>query len=375
MCRNLIAVTIFILIFGCSSAHMKDYSNAPLIKNTNHLEAVANLHLPPGNIAVSHDHRLFFSFHPDGYSDVKVAELVDGKAVPFPDQDFQKKRSGLPFFDTVLSVRIDLKNRLWTLDHGDYGRRQPRLLAFDIRTGQVVHHHDFSPKIAGFGSFLNDFQILSSGDIIFIADTSAPIPLLGGKPAIVVYDVKKKTARRLFENHPSVRATDILVRVGKEVFNFMGIPLKIAVDSIALDPENQWLYYGALNSDKLYRIKTEYLLDDLYSSTDILPFIEVFSDKSMSNGITIDLDENIYLSDMENSAIHVINWDRKLRTLIRDPKMIRWPDGFSFGPDGWLYFTCSDLTNVLGKKESQIKANAPYHIFRFQPGTEGIPGH
>jgi len=34
--------------------------------------------------------------------------------------------------------------------------------------------------------------------------------------------------------------------------------------------------------------------------------------------------------------------DRTLRTLGKDPKL-RWPDGLSFGPDGWLYVSCSAL--------------------------------
>ena len=128
-------------------------------------------------------------------------------------------------------------------------------MAFDIKTGQIVHQHEFTSDEAGFGSFLNDFQVNSSGDTIFIADTGAPVPLIGGNPAIVVYDVKTRTARRVLEDHESVRASDKTLRVGEEDFSLMGMSLKIAVDSIALDRENQWLYYGAVNGEKLYRIK------------------------------------------------------------------------------------------------------------------------
>jgi sugar lactone lactonase YvrE len=247
-------------------------------------------------------------------------------------------------------------------------------MAFDIRTGEVLHEHDFPSDTAGFGSFLNDFQVTSSGDTIFIADTGAPVPLIGGDPAIVVYNVKTKTARRVLEDHESVRATDKTLRVGAEDFSLMGMSLKIAVDSIALDRENQWLYYGAVNGEKLYRIRAEDLTDQTLSPERLASRIEVFADKTMSDGITTDLTGNIYLSDMENSAVHIIGQDRRLKTLIKDPAF-RWPDGFSFGPDGWLYFTCSDLMNVVGKSASHIREHAPYRIFRFKPGGQGIPGH
>jgi sugar lactone lactonase YvrE len=129
-----------------------------------------------------------------------------------------------------------------------------------------------------------------------------------------------------------------------------------------------------VNAEKLYRVKTEHLIDENLSSEELSSYVEVFSEKTMSDGITTDIDNNIYISDMEHSAVHIIGQDRTLETLIEDP-VFRWPDGFSFGPDGWLYFTCSDLMNVVGKSASHIDENAPYQIFRFKPGGEGIPGH
>ena len=86
----------------------------------------------------------------------------------------------------------------------------------------------------------------------------------------------------------------------------------------------------------------------------------------MSDGIAIDAEGTVYLTDLEHSAIVALDPDRKLRTLVKDERL-RWPDGLAFGPDGWLYVTCSALHQVLGKDAAEIAAHAPYQIFRFKP--------
>ena len=45
-----------------------------------------------------------------------------------------------------------------------------------------------------------------------------------------------------------------------------------------------------------------------------------------------------------------------------------------FGPDGWLYVTCSALHHVIMRSADHIRTRAPYQIFRFRPGFEGVPG-
>ena len=120
-------------------------------------------------------------------------------------------------------------------------------------------------------------------------------------------------------------------------------------------------------------MRTRDLNDESLSPDELGARVETFAAKTLSDGLTMDVDDNVYLSDMEHSAIVRLGQDRRLTTLVKDARL-RWPDGFSFGPDGWLYVTCSSLQNVLFVGSGEVRAHAPYQIFRFQPGVAGIPG-
>ena len=176
-----VCLAFLVALAGCASRHLEDRTTDPALP-ASALEVVAELDHPPGNVAVSRTGRVFLTLHPNGDPPVKVVELVGGKPVPWPDEGFQHPRDGQPFFDTVLSLRIDRQDRLWTLDYARYGRGQPRLLAFDVATGALVHQYDFPSSVAGFLSMLNDFQVDPSGEKIYIAETSP----IRQRPALVV---------------------------------------------------------------------------------------------------------------------------------------------------------------------------------------------
>jgi sugar lactone lactonase YvrE len=320
---------------------------------------------------VSKTGRVFFTLHPDGDPPIRVAELVNGKPVPYPNEEFQHAAPGTPHFDTVLSLRIDQKDQLWTLDHARYGRGQPRLLAFDLQSNRLVQQYDFPSEVAGFLSMLNDFQIEPSGQTIYIAETS-PIKQT---PALIVYDVAARKSRRLLEGHASVQAKDFIIQApGRDMIVFGVYTMRIPVDSIALDGRGEWLYYGAVNGDRMYRIATKDVNDTQLTPQSLAARVQDFGPKTLSDGLTMDMLDNIYLSDMEHSAVLTLGPDRQLKTLLKDERL-RWPDGFSFGPDGWLYVTCSSLQHVLFLSSAHMRAHAPYQIFRFKPGASGVPGH
>lgn len=335
------------------------------------LEPTANLDRPPGNVAVAKDGRVFFTFHPDGDPPIKLAELVDGRAVPYPSAAFQNEGDEELYLQSPLAVRIDRQSRLWVLDHAEYARGQPRLLAFDLESGELAHRHDFDSDVAPLLSMLNDFQVDPAGEKIYIAEAS---PILRN-PALIVYDVASGTSRRLLEDHPSVQAEPYLVQAPGRDMVFFGIyALRVPVDSIALDRDGEWLYFGPLSGDRMYRVATRDLNDESLSADELGERVEDYGPKPISDGLTMDLEDNLYISDPEHSAVLVLTPERKLRTLVKDGRL-RWPDGFSFGPDGWLYVTASSLQDVLFVSEEHMRENAPYQIFRFKPGSEGVPGH
>ena len=328
------------------------------------LEVVANLDYPPGNIAVSPSGRVFFTLHPDGKPPFPFIEIVHGKPVPW------KPKGNAPLFQSVLAMRIDGHNRLWLLDYADYGMGHPRIVAIDLATDQVIYQYDFPSDVAGFLSMLNDFQVDPAGEKIYIAEAS---PIIR-RPAIIVLDIAARASRRLLERHPSVMPQDYILQLpGRDMIIYGIYRLSIGIDSIALDKRGEWLYYGAVNADRLYRVATSYLNDAALSADALAAKVEDFGPKTLSDGMTIDTADTVYLSDPEHSAVVTLGSDRTLRTLVKDERL-RWPDGFSFGPDGYLYLTCSALHYVLFTSSSITRAHAPYQVFRFKPGTAGVPG-
>ncbi len=335
------------------------------------LEVVANLDYPPGNIAVSADERVFFTLHPEARPPVNLVEWVDGSTRPWPSAAMQPGGSDAHALHEVLSIRIDAQQRLWALDNGKHGLKPGRLLAFDLNSGDLVHSYTFGRELVGLGSHLNDFQVSPDGQTIYIADAS----FFARNPAILVYDVATQQARRVISDHESVDAEHYLPVVqGRPMQAFGLVTIRPGVDSIALSPDGTWLYFSAVTNNYMYRVASALLRDPDLSPEVLKRRIQRVGLKTMSDGLTSDSAGNIYISDPEHSAILRMTARGELSTLIRDPRL-RWPDGFSFGPNADLYVTASSLHQIIGLPPSNVAKHAPYQVFKLKNDIPGRPGH
>lgn len=361
----LIAALLLIRESYVESQAFPDRTTMPLLPSTE-LELVADLTLPPGNIAVTENGEVFFTFHPEAKPEINVAKLVEGKAQAFPSQQWQPGGSEPLAFNEVLSVRIDQQQRLWVLDNGKHGLDKARLLAFDIETGEMIKRFSFSRAEFALGSHANDFQITQDGQFIIISDAS----IFAKTPALVVFDVENERARRVLELDSSVVAGPYEPVVqGRKMTLFGLFTINPGVDGLVLDNKDEFLYYASISADQLYRIPLSALVDDTLAPDQLAAQVVAVAEKTMTDGMAMDAAGNIYLSDLEHSAIVRMTPDRKLETLLKSAS-IRWPDGFSHGPDEYLYFTCSSLHQVIAQSAENISSQGPYQIYRFKLPTE-----
>mgnify|MGYP001544805732 FL=1 len=342
-----------------------DLTTRPLLPDSA-LETAASYREPIGNVAVSRDGRLFFTVHPEARATgPKLLEWVDGAARPWPDAASQR------LFDTPLGVVVDPLDRLWTIDHGQHGTRTPRLLAFDLATGERVHDYRFGTETAPLGSFLQDLQVDSTGRWVYLADVS----FWRRDPGIVVYDVTEGLAFRALAAHPSMLPQDWLIRTPDKPMRFFGglATLRPGLDGLALDRRDEWLYFGAMAHDGLFRIRAADLQDPAGDPAVLGARVERVGDKPLSDGLSIDVEDRVYVTDVEHGAVHRMDPDGTRTTVIRSPR-IRWADALSFGPEQTLYLADSALADVMLMPRRHIEAAAPYHIYRFQVDVAGVPG-
>ncbi len=361
-----IVIVVFVTVAWVRYGGGEPYPNlssSPLL-NSNVIEEVLEYPEPVGDVAISADGRLFFTVHPESRPQGnRLLEFVDGAAVPYPDISSQ-----LNFFDTVLGVVVDGQNRLWTIDHGNHGLRVPRLLAFDLESGDLIHDERFPENIAPPGSLLSDLQVSADGWTVVITDAS----YWRKRPALVVYDIGSGSMRRVLEGDKSVSSESYMIRSQNREMSFLGgiVSLRGGVDGIALGPT--WLYFGAISGSGLYRVRLSDLLDESLPESQLAHRVERYATKPLSNGLSLDVDGNVYITDIEHNSVYVVGPDHEAKTVIQSEK-IRWPEALSFGPDGWLYVSDSALSELVLMPREHIQANQPYRIFRFRPGVEGVP--
>jgi sugar lactone lactonase YvrE len=151
------------------------------------------------------------------------------------------------------------------------------------------------------------------------------------------------------------------------------VVLKPGVDGIAIDREDEWIWYGAMAHDTMYRVEVADLLDESLSAGALAARVQAVGSKPLNDGLSTDNDGNLLITDVEHGAVILMTPGGELTTLIQSDR-IRWADALSYGPGGWLYVADSAIPDQMLRSKAHMKAMAPYHIFRFKPHVDGIAG-
>ena len=250
-------VTSSVLITAAEASDVKGEVGAAVKKVSGKsgeagIERVANFDHQVTGVAASEDGRVFVNF-PRWSEDapISVAEIKDGKAVPYPDEEWNRYRNAAPLspadhFVCVQAMTADGKGNLWVIDPAAPNTEfivpgGPKLVKIDLKTNKVVQVMSFGTDVAPQGSYLNDVRFSPDDKWAYITDS-------GATGALVVVDLTTGKGRRLLEGDVSTmpdKSVQVVVD-GVTLKQPDGRGVQFAADSISIDPKGEYLYWQPL---------------------------------------------------------------------------------------------------------------------------------
>ncbi|MCU1381577.1 MAG: major royal jelly protein [Acidobacteria bacterium] len=322
-------------------------------------------------VAMSKRGRLFVNYPrwSDIYLNAVVEVMADGSTAPFPDERWngwdRKPETSRDHFVCVQSVVVDDSDALWVLDPAAPMLTSPvpggaKLVRIDLASNQVARVFLFGADVIRPGSYLNDVRLDLRSNTAYITDSG-----VGG---IVVVDLATGQAHRALDGHASVMAEQgvQIVISGKPVVDAQGRPPMFNSDGIALSADGAFLYYQPITATALYRVRTDVLRDRHATPTAVSAAVERYASTFPVDGIWIDAQDRVYLTDLTHMAISRLLPDRTIERLIVDQRL-QWPDTFTQGADGTMYVTTSHINESATFNHGKSVRKRPYHVFAFMP--------
>ena len=356
--ESVIALTILGILSGSLGR-----SQTPQRKLT---EVYRNSDFQLTGVAVSKSGRVFVSFPrwSAEYQNAVVEISPDGSAKPFPDETWNRwdltPQTAGKHFVCVQSMIVDDSDALWVLDPAapmlmSIVPDGPKLVKVDLKTNRVTRTIPVPPDVAKTSSYLNDIRIDSKRNFAYITDSG-----LGG---IVTVNLATGKSHRSLDGDPSVMPVkSIKIKIdGKPVLGPTGETPAFHSDAIALSPDGEYVYYQAIASNTLYRVKTVALREEGGQ-----PVPEKFAKTFPLDGIWMDAHGYLYLSNLQEKRVSRLTPDRKLQTMVTDERL-EWPDTFGEGPDGSIYITASHINQSPTYNSGKSTRTTPYSVFKFKP--------
>lgn len=301
-------------------------------------------------IAVMPDGTIFVNY-PRWSDDVPISVAVldeDGQPQPFPDAAANGWTPGDAPRDPwvcVQAVYADSTGRLWVVDASNPGfggvvEGGAKLCLFSrpLESNRINGRIGFGAEDITSASYLNDVRVDVERGYAYMTDS--------GDGALLVVPITSEAARRgeperrVLDDHPSTSAESIVLDV-------QGVPFDnpVHADGIALDVENDVVYFQALTGRTMYRVSGAALRDSELSAEALAAQVEVVGETGASDALLYS-DGHVYVSALERDAILAVpvyeGADPTPIVVAQGPE-ISWPDSFAMGPDGDLYFTTAQI--------------------------------
>lgn len=341
----------------------------------------------PTGVTVSQKGRIFINF-PKWGDDVPftVAEICDGKAVPYPDEAMNQTNEEDPAaaLVSVQSVVVDPADRLWILDTGSplfqptkYGG--PKLVCVDLATNRIVKKILLPQDVALPTTYLNDVRFdlrRGSEGMAFITDSAQK-----GPNGIIVVDLASGKSWRRLHDHPSTKAEELpsfLPIVEGRPFlehqpnGMVKQGAGMGSDGIAISADGARLYYCPLGSRRLYSVDTDALANRSLEDSDAGATVTDEGDKGgASDGLESDAAGNIYATNYEHNSIMRRHLGGAWETVVHDSRLL-WPDTLSLATDGYLYVTANQLHRQARFHKGRDLRRRPYTLFRVRIDAQPV---
>jgi len=342
--RNILFIFLIFGIFGYSCENpTESKTDEPDNNDTTKVESkiikVAESTRLWTGVAVSSNNRIFVNYPRWARSHTNsVMEITEsGTKVPYPNEEWNNWNSSdspVNKFVCVQSVYVDKNDYLWILDTGNpifagVLDSAAKIVKIDLNTDTIENIIYLTDNIPDVNSYLNDIRI--DDNYAYITDSSYG--------AIIIVNLTTGEIIHRLESHHS---TSAFYEGGFYVEDHL-VNLVVHSDGIALDSNNGYLYYKALSSPFLYRIRTEFLQDFTLSEQEIEANVESLGEYGAADGMEFDPDGILYLTALEENAIMRYYPETGKSDILITSTKLKWPDSIAIPNVEYLYVTTSQL--------------------------------
>ncbi|MEJ8849663.1 SMP-30/gluconolactonase/LRE family protein [Variovorax rhizosphaerae] len=332
------------------------------------------------SIAITTSGRFFVSMPGVEGPGPQVAELKDGKFLPFPNLEWSLWKADADPRNTLMhvnTVRVGPDGDLWVVDAGAPrvgGKAVPgaaKIVRIDLKTNKIKRIYQADPSVVREYTYFNDMRF--NGKVAYITDAGAI------NPGIVVLDLASGKMRRVLDTHPATVAThEMYADGGRRIVlkdpipDNSGKPTKdkfVNVDQLEVSPDGKWFYFQPIGG-ALSRVPTRLLDDPNAPKERVDAAVEKVIDTWMAAGTAIDAKGNIYMSKVTNRSVMRIAPDGKVTTLVSDPRLT-WIDAMWVTREGNLYMPAAQLDRTsanLAGAPAQIEY--PVRLYRIAVGAK-----